>query len=233
MAFFSTPDYQQVDITDEAKGILKKQVSQAELTPDQLAEQTVSGIDKSKEIMNQQSNQPQTLGMTFPEDTQKALQARAQRAYESSNIGLKNQARLKSSDRAAQIGAGAAHNALQYQGIQNKWYQNELTQRDNRMASRYQMIGALFGAGGSVGGAALGSMRNPSPTPASSYGGSGVENMGQGPTAPVQLGATGQSSYQAVGQPTMPGQSPFQNWGNPSASNPGYISGMPINQGIY
>lgn len=145
MAFLTPPSYEQTDITDEAKKLLDTQLNQGKKSSQDVVNDTMEGTEKAKEIFNTQDNQAKTLGMVSPDDHLNAIQERANKNYESSNIGMRNKAKLNAADRTLSIGSQAAHSQLMNQNLQNKWYQNELAMRDGKIMARAQFIAGILG----------------------------------------------------------------------------------------
>lgn len=142
------------DLDPNTKALMDQQLKNASQSNEEIAQKQVEGIDRAKTLINPEKTQSYNtaLSMHTPDDTIKALQSRATRAFESGNIALTNQARLMAAKNKQNMLAAAQGSANAVEAINQHAYSKNLQDIYNRKVIRNKTLGSILGAiGGAVG----------------------------------------------------------------------------------
>jgi len=152
------PGRQVAELDQDTQNLINTQKQIAARTPDQQANIMTEGQERGGALIDPNASQMinQGLAMQTPESTLDALSKRAERNFQSGNIGRKTRAKLSGNESIMSAQNQAFQNAAAQSQRAAQEYQKNLSTAQNERAQRNQLLGSLLGAGGSLVGTAAG-----------------------------------------------------------------------------
>lgn len=159
------PEQKVEGYSPEANAVMDAQLAQGGESLADVENKSLAGMDDAanqlRKSPEEYQTQNQALGLLSNDGMQKALQERANRNFESTNIAQKNKVKYGAADTLARQYQGAGQAANMKMQAQKTAYNARIANLTAQKNARNSAISSIFKIGGMVGGAVLGSFVAP------------------------------------------------------------------------